>query len=377
MNTFFKNFLLLIIGITIVSCSKDDSGSKPLRDYTEQYVKDLANIEDFMKTHYMTVVNNPGGVDDQDVTFTIIPEGGTQISIWDQTTYPILSRNVTVKQNDVDVTYKIYYIKLREGSGPNSKSPCNVDRVLTAYKGEYVFEKVEEDDNGNEVRTIISNEFETNTNPQSYFNLTGVIRGWSEIFPLFKSGSYVGNTDGTISYTNFGSGIMFIPSGLAYFGSATGGIPAYSPLIFNFKLYEVERVDQDQDGIYSFEEDLNGDGYMLRLEKGVVNPDDTDGDEIPDFLDNDDDGDFFTTKSEISYVHPNDVLEKIRYYPFNGASVDDPTTPFVDETKGVPRKFTGPNNTQGIPTAVPSDFTEPARLRRYLDATAKPPYSDQ
>jgi hypothetical protein len=355
MNTFFKNILLFVIGMTIVSCTKDDSGSQPLRDFADQYIKDLANIETFMKTHYMTVVSNPGATDDQDVTFTIIPEGGTQVSIWDQTTYPILSRNVTVKQNNEDITYKIYYIKLREGSGPNSKSPCNVDRVLTAYKGEYVFEKVEEDDEGNEVKTIISNEFETNSNPQSYFNLTGVIRGWSEIFPLFKTGSYAGNNDGTISYNDFGSGIIFIPSGLGYFSSATGGIPAYSPLIFNFKLYEVERVDQDGDGIYSFEEDLNGDGYLYRLEKDVVNPDDTDGDEIPDFLDSDDDGDFFTTKSETSYVHPNDVLERIRYYPFNGTSVDDPTTPFVDETKGVPD--------------CAGNFTNPTRLRKYRDAT--------
>jgi hypothetical protein len=355
MNTFFKNILLFVIGMTIVSCTKDDSGSQPLRDFADQYIKDLANIETFMKTHYMTVVNNPGATDDQDVTFTIIPEGGTQVSIWDQTTYPIQSRNVTVKQNDVEITYKIYYIKLREGSGPNSKSPCNVDRVLTAYKGEYVFEKVEEDDEGNEVKTIISNEFETNSNPQSYFNLTGVIRGWSEIFPLFKTGSYAGNNDGTISYNDFGSGIMFIPSGLGYFGNPTAGIPAYSPLIFNFKLYEIERVDQDGDGIYSFEEDLNGDGYLYRLEKDVVNPDDTDGDEIPDFLDTDDDGDFFTTKSETSFVHPNDVLQRVRYYPFNGTSVDDPTTPFVDETKGVPD--------------CAGNFTNPTRLRKYRDAT--------
>jgi len=337
-----------------ISCSKDSSGREPLRDYSEQYVKDLANIETFMKTHYMTVEDNQGSPNDQDVTFTIIPEGGTQVSIWDQTTYAIQSRNVTVKQNNVDVTYKIYYIKLRDGSGPNSKSPCNVDRVLTAYKGEYVFEKVETID-GNEVKTIISNEFETVINPQSYFNLTGVIRGWSEIFPLFKTGSYVGNTDGTITYNDFGAGIMFIPSGLAYFGNSTGGIPAYSPLIFNIKLYEIERADQDGDGIFSFQEDLNGDGYMLRLEKGVVNPDDTDGDEIPDFLDVDDDNDFFTTKSETKYVHPDDILETVRYYPFNGVGVDDPATLFVDETKGVPD--------------CADDFTNPTRLRKYRDAT--------
>lgn len=354
MNTFFKIILLFIIGTVVISCSKDGSGTTSLRDYTEQYVKDIASIETFMKTHYMTVVNNPGSTDDQDVTFTIIPTGGTQTSIWDQTTYPILSREVTVKQKEVDVTYKMYYIKLREGSGTNSKSPCNIDRVLTAYKGEYIYTNTETVGTVT-TSTIKSKEFESSINPQSYFNLTGVIRGWSEIFPQFKTGNYNANPDGTISYNDFGSGIIFIPSGLAYFGNATGGIPAYSPLVFNIKLYEVERVDQDGDGIFSYQEDLNGDGYMFRLEEGVVNPDDTDGDEIPDFLDIDDDGDFFTTKSETSYVHPNDVSETIRYYPYNGAAFDDMTTPFVDETKGVPD--------------CGGNFTNLTRLRKYRDAT--------
>lgn len=376
MNKFFKIILLFSIGLTIVSCSKSDNNTEPLRDYAEQYTKDLAAIETYLHTHYMTVVNDPGATDDQDVTFNLITDAGTQTSIWDQTTYPLQTRMVTVRQNDVDITYKMYYIKLRQGSGPNSKSPCNVDRVLTSYRGEYIYSSTETV-NGNSVTTIKSDEFEQLINPQNYFNLTGVVRGWSEIFPQFKTGSYVGNPDGSISYNDFGAGVMFIPSGLGYYSNATSGIPSYSPLIFSFKLYEIQRVDHDGDGIYSYQEDLNGDGYVLSLPTGVANPDDTDGDEIPDFLDTDDDGDFFTTKSETSFIDPNDILHTVRYYPFDGAAVDDPSTPFVDETKGIPRKFTGPNNTQGLPTAVPSDFTDPARLRRYRDATAKPPYSDQ
>jgi hypothetical protein len=350
MNNFFKIILLFIIGISIISCQKSDDNTEPLRDYADQYVKDLANIETYMHTHYMTVVNNPGGTDDQDVTFTLIPAGGTQTSIWDQTDYPILTREITVKQNDEDINYKIYYIQLRQGSGPNSKSPCNVDQVLTAYKGEYIFDSVEDG-----VHTIISNEFETVTNPQNYFSLTSVIRGWSEIFPQFSTGSYVGNPDGTVSYSDFGAGIMFIPSGLAYFGGVSAGIPAYSPLIFNFKLYEIQRSDNDGDGIDSYQEDINHDGYILVLPEGVDNPDDTDGDEIPDFIDVDDDGDFFTTVSETSYVHPDDILQRVRYYPYNGAAVDDPATPYVDETKGIP--------------SCSNDFTSPARLRKHIDPT--------
>lgn len=315
MNNFFKIIFLFTFGLIAVSCNKDnDNNVAPLRDYTEQYTKDIAIIETYMQTHYMEVTNNPGATDDQNVTFTLIPEGGTQTSIWDQTTYPILTRYVSVNQNDVDITYKIYYIQLRQGTGANSKSPSNVDRVLTSYRGEYIFSSTEQVD-GVDVTTIKSDEFEELINPQNYFNLTSVIRGWSEIFPQFKTGTYSGNLDGSTSYFDFGAGIMFIPSGIAYFGSATGGIPAYSPLIFSFKLYEIQRIDHDGDGIFSYQEDLatstvysDGtvtvtegvpDGYVYSLAKDIVNHDDTDSDGIPDFLDVDDDGDFFTTKSEI------------------------------------------------------------------------------
>ena len=66
----------------------------------------------------------------------------------------------------------------------------------------------------------------------------------------------------------------------------------------NFKLYEITSLDTD--GIPNYLEDLNGDGYMRVLATGVINPDDTDGDGIPDFLDVDDDGDGISTKKEIT-----------------------------------------------------------------------------
>jgi hypothetical protein len=316
MNNFLKSILLFFLCLFVVSCSKSDSSVEPLRDYSEQYSKDIANIESFMKTHYMTVVNNPNATDDQDVTFTKIPTNGTQVSIWDQTDYPVKTREVTVTQNDEDVTYKIYYIPLRGEVDRNTspaadlaKTPCNVDKVLAAYRGEYIY-------NGTE--GIISKQFEESKNPEAFFNLYGgVIRGWSEIFPKFRAGSYVGNPDGTVSFFDFGAGILFIPSGLAYYsgtGSQNGAsaFPSYSPLIFSFKLLEIERNDQDGDGIPSYLEDLNNDGYMATLATGVTNPDNTDevevlmpngkltrADEIPDFIDVDDDGDEIMTKIEI------------------------------------------------------------------------------
>ncbi|MBP6557370.1 MAG: FKBP-type peptidylprolyl isomerase [Flavobacterium sp.] len=323
MNNFFKVVFFFLVSTLIVSCSKNDSNSTtPKRDYAEQFATDLANTEEFLQTHYMVVTDNPGATDDQNVTFVEIPEGGTQTSVWNQTDYPLQTHYVAQD----DITYKIYYIQLRQGTGSNSKSPCNVDRVLASYNGRYIYTK-KETVNEVEVEKISFEQFEESITPESYFTLSSVIKGWSEIFPKFKTGSYSANPDGTLSYSNFGAGVMFIPSGLAYYNASSGIIPAYSPLIFSFKLYEIQRVDNDNDGVPSYLEDIstsivnpdgtlttiNGvsDGYLRVLEEGIVNPDDTDGDETPDFLDIDDDGDFFTTASEINNLLTDDP------YPFD------------------------------------------------------------
>jgi len=314
--------LFFVLVVFAASCSKNDGNSvAPKRDYAEQYATDLANIEEFLQTHYMVVNNSPGNTQDQDVSFYLIPEGGTQTSVWNQTDYPLQAHYVAQD----DITYKMYYIQLRQGSGPTSNSPCNVDKVLTSYRGSYIYTDTETV-NGEEVETLTLKQFEETITPETYLTLSSLIKGWSEIFPKFKTGSYSANPDGTLSYSNFGAGIMFIPSGLGYYNNSSGTIPSYSPLIFSFKLYEIQRVDNDGDGIPSYLEDINSsivnadgsvtlingvaDGYVRVLEEDVDNPDDTDGDGIPDFLDIDDDGDFFTTASEINNPLTDDP------YPF-------------------------------------------------------------
>jgi len=299
MSKFKFYFISLIATITIISCSKDDNKVpvEPPRDYAVQYATDIADIETYLKTNYFTVVNHPGFADDQDVTITKIPDGGTQPSIWsylNSNTFPkLLSRDVS----NHDIIYKLYYLVIREGikdvtTGVGGENPCNVDGVFAGYKGTLLDGTV----------------FDSSNNGQVLFNLDGTphdggeavfVRGWSEGFPKFKTGQLISNDNGTISYANFGSGAIFIPSGLAYYNAGTLDIPAYSPLVFSIKLYALKRYDHDADGIPSYLEDLNGDGYMNRLATGVKNPDDTDGDEIPDFLDFDDDGDNYATRGEI------------------------------------------------------------------------------
>ena len=364
MNKFKFYFIVLIAALSLFSCSKDDSNVtiEPPRDYKVQYDADIALIEDYLKTNYITVVTNPGKVDDQDVTITKIPTGGTQPSIYsylNATTYPKLLIR-PVKMHNVD--YNLYYLVLRPGVGI---SPCNVDGVFTSYKGNYLSKTVE---SATAPAELTATFFEEVKYPQTTLSLYSVITGWSEIFPLFKMGTSQTNVDGTVSQFDFGAGVMFIPSGLAYYNSGSGTIPPYSPLVFSFKLYSIQRLDQDNDGVFSYQEDLNNDGYVYDYRNILQYPtqpadeiryaDDTDKDGIPNFIDVDDDGDNYTTRLEITKpAGTNSGLSL--YFPYDPI-IDNPATTAIEtETKGIP-SYNIIDKT--------FDYTTPNRKRIHIDA---------
>jgi FKBP-type peptidyl-prolyl cis-trans isomerase FkpA len=351
MNKFKYFFILLIAATALVSCNKDDDDkveTVPLRDYQEQFEKDNDSIIKYLKTNYIEEVTA-----DFDVKITKIPAGGTQKSIFDQTQYPLQSREV---YND-NIKYTVYYLVLNEGVG---EAPCNYDDIYTSYVGNLLDGTV----------------FDTSNNLGRTFNLDAglnLIDGWKEIFPKFKAGkANPVNADGTITYSGFGAGMMFLPSGLAYYAGGSGAIKAYTPIVFSVKLYAIQRLDHDGDGILDFNEDINGDGYVydFRNKELYANPpaeliDDTDGDGLADFIDTDDDGDGYTTLLEISKPagEVGGTFGPSRYYPFEAFTlVDDPATPNTNEALN--------SEPKGIPAFAASgepDYTSPGRLKLHLD----------
>jgi len=342
----FKVAFILVAGVFFTACTNDSEGTvMPVIPFSYVYPGDLKDIEEYLNTYYIKEITP-----DLDVVFEKIPAGNPDglISIMDQTDHPIQFK--TVRKHSLD--YKLYYLNLREaGNYGIDKSPTQVDSVFVSYKGTLLNDIV----------------FEDMQNPV-WNTLDNVVTGWKELFPDFKSGTYVDNGNGTVTYSDFGAGVMFLPSGLGYYNQSKRKIPSYSPLIFSFKLKNVKYRDHDKDGILSKDEDLNGDGRYTKLD------DDTDGDGIRNYLDIDDDGDGWVTKAETRFTYTDGPDTKTGYYPYNGAAVDDPATPY-DDRRGIPRRFTGaPGPAPDFaPTSVQEDFTEPTRLRRHLDKTCKPP----
>lgn len=340
MNKFKLYLIVSTVAAILFSCNKADGPAIiPPRDYQVQYDTDIETIRDYLKTYYIESITSSSDYSDQDIIFTKIPVGNPANfpRIWDS---PLLD---STKVTYDEVEYTVYYLKLRLGSATGI-SPTSVDDVLASYNGSYLsYKSIEVDEVSVDSLTI--NPFEYIPFPDNFLSLNQTIRGWKKIFPLFKSGQ-INSTTGPnpVLYSDFGAGVMFLPSGLAYFNVGSGSIPSYAPLVFSFKLYEVRRADQDNDGILSIYEDINQDGDFTN--------DDTDGDGTQDYLDVDDDGDGYFTKTETKYT---DSAGTVRYYPYNGAAVDDPLTPLVDETKGVP--------------SCSLDYITPTRVRRYLDKT--------
>ncbi len=265
--------LLLIPFIFIlVGCPGEDTPETfQSRPYLEVYNENIAEIEDFMESHYITVDAS------YNVTFTKITATTPGTPIFDALDTSTSQNNPlkplkfkTILKEGVD--HKLYYLKLNEGAGSN---PTRLDSVFTSYKG---------------YKTDLSS-FDSASSP-TWFQLQDVIQGWQEVFPEFKSsvGQTI-NSDGTITFNNFGAGIMFVPSGLAYFsGTGGGSIGSYTPIIFTFKLIKVRYKDHDGDKILSKDE-YGGPTSGTPL--------DTDGDGKPDYADFDDDNDGKLTKEEI------------------------------------------------------------------------------
>ena len=259
MTQFFKIAFSLSLSILFIACNKTDDPipETPPVPFATQYPIDLANIDSYLDGYSMSVNS------DLDVTFTKIPSPNPNSlrKIRDEFNPQIK----TVTSNGVE--YKVYYISLRQGTQLN---PTKVDSTLVEYKGSLLNETV----------------FVQTYNTPSWIPLNTFIRGWQEIVPLFKSGTVSGGSGNPNAYNDFGAGVMFLPSALGYYNVASATIPSYSPLIFSFKLKSVNYVDNDFDGIDSKDE-------------GLDTSLDTDGDGFPNYFDQDDDADGYSTKSEI------------------------------------------------------------------------------
>ncbi|TYA89172.1 FKBP-type peptidyl-prolyl cis-trans isomerase [Seonamhaeicola marinus] len=287
------SLLLFCLTLGFLSCNNDDDSDDEvvveIRDRGEQQMKDNDSLLDYFRNRYYNKSafdSNPN----PKIEDLIIKEVRAEDNISEDADSLLINAVETHQTNFADTDYEFYILRLNQGGG--AASPTFADNITVLYEG-YTM-----DDDLND----LTDAFDSKVTPFTIdlVSTMGGVVGWTKVFPTFNvAESFVENGDGTITYNNHGSGVMFVPSGLAYFSGVTTGIPQYSPLIFKFDLLQMRQNDHDGDGIPSYMEDLNGDDFFsLNTEEGLFDGDDTDEDGVHNYFDPDDDGDGVATINE-------------------------------------------------------------------------------
>jgi hypothetical protein len=285
-NSFLLFSVLVITGI--LACTPDDDGPTAIveNDRTEQQLEDNQLLLEYLSTHYYnsSLFETPGNytysdivitqlTQDEDGNFEPLPNPEDNTLLIDAVGDPF-----TVEFAGAE--YQYYVLQINEGGG---ESPAFTDAVRVRYAGN--------------LASTTGNVFDERDTPTELtlqgdgVTSLGAIKGWQLVMPMFKTAeNFTIEDDGAVTFNNYGTGVMFLPSGLGYYANFVAGIPPYSNLVFKFDLLQYEVVDHDGDGVPSFLEDIDNSGEVI--------DDDTDGDGLQNFRDVDDDGDGVLTRFE-------------------------------------------------------------------------------
>ena len=272
-------FLIPIVTLLIVifSCSDDDDNGIiiiPPLERSDEVIVAKEEVEEYLETHfynYEEFENPPAGFNYTIRFDTISGENSSKIPLMSQVSFKMVTDLI-----EESVIYKLYYLNVRQGGGERAEFS---DLVTLSYEGSILKDNIT---------------FDSSISPIT-FDLTQVIKGLQATVVEFNGATgFTENSDGTLTFDDYGIGAVFIPSGLGYYNTPPIGsiIEFYEQLIFTFQLYSNEKSDQDFDTILSSFEDLNNNKNEL--------DDDTDSDGIPNFADADDDNDGRLTKYEVT-----------------------------------------------------------------------------
>ena len=319
MKNVYRLLPIAILMFTIFSCNNDDNGLivVPPHERSDEVIVAQEEIEEYLETHFYNYeeFENPTEDFNYHIVFdTISGDNSSKIPLMSQVTYKMVTDLI-----DESVEYKLYYLNVRQGEGERAEF---TDLATVSYKG-----------------TILKdNELIDSSNSPITFDLTQVIDGLQKALIEFNGATgFTENSDGTLTFDDYGIGAVFVPSGLGYYNTPPSGSPIeyYAQLIFTYHLYSNEKSDQDLDTVLSSFEDLNGNGNEL--------DDDTDGNGIPNFADPDDDGDGRLTKHEV-------VAKEYTLNP------GDPDPPFEENEVEMQRKIL--DGDTGVVTLYTVVFTD-------------------
>lgn len=350
-KTLRLSLYLLTITTLFFSCnSDDDDDTVPFveADRTEQQAIDKDSLLAYLSSHYYNsgFFENEGTYSYSDVIISELPtdEDGNYLALPDPENNTLLSQAVETRTTEyLDVNYEYYVLNITQGEGD---SPMYTDRIRVRYEGSSVSD--------GDVFDYTVTPIDLYLHGNGTNEIRDAIRAWQLVLPTFNTADNWGINNGSVDYTNFGMGVMFVPSGLAYFSDLAATGSSYDNLIFKFDLLQFEVVDHDDDGIPCYAEDADNDSNLYN--------DDTDEDGWPNFIDRDDDGDDVLTIDE---------LISTTYDPI---SSDDPD-PIFAEDEFVRSRTQNNDGTITIKTVTIADSNSDT-IPDYLDPTITINYNE-
>jgi len=279
----FKIFLFLSLFNVLLAtqCNKENTEEPEfsIRDRKEQYAREKDSILHFLQSHtYIVDAYN-------DIIILPLQYPG-QHSLYDDALL------VQMKDTaDESLVYDIYWLPVEHGE---HTPVTTTDNVLLAYKIydlelNLIYRKTEQYPDWINVWL-----------PHSTVRFLGM----RKVLPEFRGGTFQTRPDGTLRFEGYGSGIAFLPSGLANYqysvakqGPSYSSLPPYSPIIISFKTLYVN-TDLDGDHVPNYLEDRNGNGDPTDDNTDKALEEKYHWPLIPDYLDPDDDGDGLPTKDE-------------------------------------------------------------------------------
>jgi len=279
-----KNIALYsVLTMLIWSCKDDDdvnSSTFTLQTLSQTALENEAEIQRFLQTHFYEL-------DGANIVFdTIAGANASKTPLSQVVSSTVIS--ITPKErglldeDNTAVDHTLYYLVAKEGPDSNPFATI-ADSTYLRYEG----------------LRLDGTVFEARTGEPVWFDLLGnpflgtgrVVIGFAEGIAKFRPGGAITeNGDGTFNVENPSLGFIIIPSGLGYFAGAVPG-KAYAPMIFKLDIIRSINADHDNDGVTSIQEGVS------RVNSNLDQ--DTDDDNISDYLDTDDDGDTILTRDEI------------------------------------------------------------------------------
>ncbi|MEK6495384.1 EF-hand domain-containing protein [Myroides odoratimimus] len=359
MNRLFTVLGLAFLGLTAANCNKDDGNGGNevvnLRDRKEVRDENAKQIEEFLAQNYLIIEGdnirfdsisnpnkpNPNVVPLKDDKRIKIEQ---QIITSDNYEYeavrnPNGTTSLKFSKPKDELEYTIAYFIVPDADG--NKQEGKGDYISTI---DSVFVKTKS-------YSLKNESFDNNGNIGSYYSFPITLKE----FALMSQGNYglipvqlktaerqlltkvktapttALGENGIPTYEKGSAGriIAFIPSGVGYFNAGYGSkLKAYQPHIIDMTLIAKKERDHDGDGILSKYEAKQVIEKSSELGRALTDDEiralkltikdyfdfDTDEDGVPNFLDDDDDGDGILTKTELQYKDKNNKKAYYQYY---------------------------------------------------------------